>query len=404
IHIPPTDFIDQGPGTGLTARNIHYSATGNETIDLPTGRYKIVFSRGPEYDNYEEEILITYTGNNEINARLNRVVDTAGYITADIGVRTNNSQDCYVTPEDRLVTAAAEGVEYIVSGDSNIAFNLAPALEKTGLAPFIRTGIGKRFEFAGPDSPGTFLIWPFSEAEAAREGVSLDTKNAPGFFKSIRAQYPDSLIQVCRPGFPLEGYFTRFGYDHKEKHTITDPEFSYEFDLLEFWEGKRFGASEETLKMMMNVWLAGYDRIRPTGGSFSHETWGEEVGYPRLYIATENDDPAKVTDKDIVAGIRKGNYQISNGPFIKFTVNGMPPGSIVTDTDGTIDCHLEVFAPPWVHTSYIEVKMDGIFLKRTIQPPSTAVKRFPGETSIEGADNFRLKIKKDSIITVEVVG
>ncbi len=406
LNIPRTRPLNRGPGDALYARDVYYSATGDETIDVPIGRYKVIFSRGIEYDSYEEEILIAFTKENVINAKLHHILDVKGYISADIGVRTNKSYDCYVSPEDRIVTAAAEGVEYLVSGDCNKATDLSAAVKKLGLEHFVKTGIGKKIEFMGEKNLGHFLVWPLKGAnvQAAADNSELDAETPRKLFKVLRSKYPGALIQVNRAIFPVEGYFKSFGYDHKEKPVIKDKKFSYDFDLLEVWEGKRLGAAHDTVQLLYDTWLGGYNKIMPIGDTFSHATWGEEVGYPRVYVASSTDDAAKISEEEIVESIKKGNLLITNGPIIKFTVNGQPPGSFITDTDGTVDCHLEVMAAPWVPTSYIDVNMDGIFSRRILQPISKGVVRFPRESSSPGTENFKMKIKKDTFINAVVVG
>jgi len=406
VNIPPTSFLDYGPGTRLSARNVYYSATGEGTVDVPIGRYKVLFSRGIEYNTYEEDILINFTTENVINARLKHVIDLPGYISADVGVRTNKSYDCYITPEDRVVTAASEGVEYLVSGDSNTATDLAPAVEKMGLQKFLKTGIGKRIEFLGEKNLGHFMVWPLSQerAQVTAGNPELGAQTPRELIQILRSQYPDALVQVNRSLFPGEGYFSNFGYDKDKNPVIADPNFSYAFDLLEVWEGKRQGVMMDTVKLFVNTLLAGHNTIMPTAGSFSQASWGEEVGYPRIYVASKTDDPSQISESEIRESMKKGNILITNGPVIKFTVNGQPPGSFITDTDGEVECHLEVLAAPWVQISHIEVTMDGIFLKRIIQPPSKEIVRFPRSKSPKGSENFKVKIKKDSILTVEVVG
>lgn len=406
VNIPPTSLFDHGPGTSLYSRNVYYSATGDETIEVPTGRYKVVFSRGPEYDTYEEEILIAYTKENVINARLKHIIDMKGFISADIGVRTNHSYDCFVSPEARVVTAAAEGVEYLVTGDSNQATDLSEAVQKKNLGAMLKTGIGKKIEFPGERNLGHFLVWPLDSqgAQNAVDNAELQAETPKELLKSLRVKYPKSLIQVNRSIFPDEGYFAKFGYDHKKKPIIDDKTFSYDFDLLEVWEGKRMGITEDSMRLFFDMWLKGYQKIMPVGGTFSHATWGEEVGYPRVYIASSADNPSAINDGEIIESVKKGNLLITNGPIIKFTINGMPPGSFITDTDGSIDCHLEVLAAPWVPVTYIDINMDGIFLRRVIQSPSKEIVRFPRPSSPKGSEDFKLKVTKDSIINVVVVG
>ena len=406
IPVPPTPMFDRGPGNELYARNVYYSATGSESLDVPAGHYKVIFSRGIEYDTYEEEITIAFTKENIINAALKRVIDTKGLICADIGVRTNRSYDCFVSPEDRIVAAAGEGVEYIVSGDSNSATDLSEAAKKVKLENIVKTGIGKKIEYMGEKSLGHILVWPLDAkgAAAAAKNDELDSQNPRDLMKALRSKYPGSFIQVNRPLFPVEGYFTNFGYDHKTKPFIEEKDFSYDFDLLEVIEGKRIGGAKENIQLFFDTRLKGYGKIMPIGGSFSHATWGEEVGYPRIYVASSSDNPAAISEREIAENIKKGNFQITNGPIIKFTVNNMPPGSFIKDTDGSVDCHLEVFAAPWVPLSYIDINMDGIFLRRIILPPSKEIKRFPRPSAPEGSEKFPVKITKDSIINVIAAG
>jgi len=408
VNIPPTNFVDRGPGTDLYARNVYYSASGDDTIDLPIGRYKVVFSRGIEYDTYEEEILVSYTTRNVINAKLNHVIDWEGYISADIGVRTSNSYDCFVSPEDRVVTAAAEGVEYLVSGDSNTATDLSIAVENKKLEKFLKTGIGKRIEYLGEENPGHFLVWPIfaEDLEAAADNSVLQRTSPRKIMETLRSIHPRSFIQICRPLFPFEGYFSRFGYDHKEKRLIEEKDFSYDFDLVEMWEGKRMGVTRESLQLFFDIVLTGHPSIIPMAGSFSRETVGEEVGYPRVYIASSTDDPSQITEADLLESVNKGNIMITNGPIIKFTVNGQPPGSMITDTDGEVECYIEVRAAPWVPMSHIDLNMDGIFLRRIIQPPSTEIQRFPkkDDPNDKKKGHYTVKIKKDTLLNVMVIG
>lgn len=403
VNIPPTPFVDHGP-LGSYSRNIYYSATGNETLDIPTGHYKIVFSRGLEYNIYEEDIYIAYTRENSINAELTHIIDVPGYISADVGVKTNNSYDCYVTPEERVVAAAAEGVEYLVSGDSNQATDLSSAVAAKGLGNFIKTGIGKQIEFMGVKNLGNILVWPISQQylSAAGDQQELEALTPAQLMSVLRSKYPNSLIQVNRSLFPTEGYFVNYGYHKDKKTVIKDKDFSYDFDLMDIWDGKRQGIIRDTLNLLFNTWFEGYNKIKPFGGSKSVMSWGEELGYPRVYIASSTDNPSQISETEIMESIKKGNYLITNGPIIKFTINGQSPGSLITDTDGKVDCHLEISAAPWVPTSYIDLNMDGIFFRRIIQPPSKDVVRFPRGSTPKGSENFQINITKDSIITIEV--
>lgn len=404
LAIPPTEYLDFGPPVKADgARNTYYSATGEGEIVVSPGQYRITVSRGIEYATFEKDMAITYGRENRLEAQLKRVIDTSGYVSADIGVRTSQSYDCLVSLRDRVITAAAEGVEYIVTGDSNYATDLGSTIRELGLETVLNSCAGKRIEFMGEETIGKFVVFPVpadtgSVAEASQPSESVPAR----LFRDLKKTYPGALIAVDRPLFPEEGYFTLFGYNPTSGQVEKEKGFSYDFDALMIWEGKRIGAIRDARELMYQMLLQGHSYV-PIGGSNSHFTFGEEVGYPRVYFASPSDNPAEVTKEAFAKAIKAGQVIITNGPFIRFTVNGQGPGSFVTDTDGIVDCVLKVYAAPWVDVEVIEISKDGIFAKQIYQPSITAIQRYPRQGSPD-AGQFQLRATQDVIIDVIVRG
>ena len=82
-----TDLVDDDandPGTRQYIEAVAYTGRGDAELALRPGRYRIVTSRGPEYDLRETEITVGPAETRSITHALNRVVDTAGWIA---GVR-----------------------------------------------------------------------------------------------------------------------------------------------------------------------------------------------------------------------------------------------------------------------------------------------------------------------------
>jgi hypothetical protein len=404
LAIPPTEYLDFGPPLKAEgARNTYCSATGEGEIVVPAGRYRVVVSRGIEYALFEREMTITYGRENQLEARLKRVLDTSGYVSADIGVHTQESFNCRVSARDRVIAAVAEGVEYLVPGDSNHTTDLQPAIRELGLEKLVNSCRGKRIEFMGEDTIGRFMVFPLPrETQAATEASEPQVTLPEKLFQNIRKTYPDSLIAVDRPLFPDEGYFTLYGYNPKSGQVEKQKGFSYDFDALMIWEGKRMGAIRDARELMYQMLLQNHSYV-PLGGSNSHFTFGEETGYPRVYFASPSDNPADVTEEMLVKAIRQGRVIITNGPFVRFTVNGQGPGSLVTDTDGVVDCSLEVYAAPWVDVEVIEIAKDGIFAKQIYQPSISEIKRYPRERTPD-AGRFQLRAVQDVVIDVLVRG
>ncbi len=404
LAIPPTEHLDFGPPVKAEgARNAYCSATGEGEIVVSAGQYRVIISRGIEYTTFEKEMAITYGSENRLEAQLKRVIDTSGYVSADIGVRTEQSYDCPVSARDRVIAAAAEGVEYIVTGDTNYATDLGLTIRELGLEMIVNSCPGKRIEFMGEDTTGKFLVFPVQADTGGAAEVSQAPETVPArLFRYLRKTYPGALVAVDRPLFPDEGYFTLFGYNPKSGQVEQQKGFSYDFDALLIWEGKRMGAIRDARELMYQMLFQEHSYM-PIGGSNSRFTFGEETGYPRVYFASPSDNPAEVTKEAFVKAIQAGQVIVTNGPLIRFTVNGQGPGSLVTDTDGVVDCVLEVYAAPWVDVEVIEIAKDGIFAKQIYQPSITEIQRYPRQRTPD-AGRFQLRATQDVIIDVIVRG
>ncbi|MCX7765142.1 MAG: hypothetical protein N2246_00325 [Candidatus Sumerlaeia bacterium] len=161
ISLPNKPLLDLGatyaaPGSS----NTFYAYTGRGELTLPPELFKIIVSRGIEYEMVEKEMRIVPGAKNELKVALKRVLDTTGWICADIGVKTNNSPDSLVTQKDRVIAAVCEGVEWLVTGDTNVATDLQQAINELGLNKWIKATPGVNLEFDSPSAPGNFLIFP----------------------------------------------------------------------------------------------------------------------------------------------------------------------------------------------------------------------------------------------------
>ena len=407
LAIPPTQYLDWGFPKKASSRNACCSATGEGEIVIPPGSYRVTVSHGPEYEILEKDYDIGPGKNSLIEAELKRVIDTTGFVSMDIGVKTNATYGCPVSANDRLTQAVAEGLDVVVSGDYNTATDLEQTVQELGFESKIKTIIGKRIIFPGGSTLGEFTIFPIAKdkIELTKGDEELNAKSQKELLKILRKKYEGSLIQLNRPLFPLIGFFTLAGYNMETTNKLEPlTDIPIDFDLYELWEGKKGGIKllEKSTQLFFNILMKKYQSTL-TVSTNSDFTYGEELGYPRTYVASSSDDPEKINVDEIIENLKKGRTIVTNGPFIKFTVNGKGPGEIVTDTDGKLDCSLEITAAPWIDTSYIDINKNGLFLKRVYQAPSDKVARYPREGS-ESKSEFVIPIKRDAIINVSVVG
>lgn len=397
INTPPLDF---GPSDSLAGRNVFYSITGRETFDVEPGNFRIIVTRGPEYDSVEKLMRLEPGKVQTLNAVLRRVVPTKGWISVDAGVRTNATRGCVVTPQERVITAAAEGVDYIFSGDENVATDLSKAADQMGVTPYVGTGIGMEIPATWQNPLGVFMAFPL---KAGAPDFTISPTSSPDtLFKRIRALYPGSLLTVLRPIFPNVGYYTIFGYNEKTHQLPKKAGFSEAYDVLEAWEGKRAGARLLALPVAWAEIFAGH-RHGLLAGSHSSGVVDQEVGYPRTYVQVPDDDPQRVSPQEIADSIRAGRVVLTNGPFIDFKVQGKGPGSLVTAVNGYVDVEMTVWAANWVNTYTYELDQNGAFLTTNINPAGnvTAPLRYPGK---DDRKVRKIRCKTDCILNGVAIG
>ena len=405
ISLPGKPVLDYGPAYNLPgSHNTYYAHTGQGEFLIPAQLYKIVVSRGIEYEIVEREVKIVAGEKNELKVELKRVLDTSGWISADIGVQTNLSPRCLVSPRDRVIAAVCEGVEWLVTGDSNTATDLQNAINELSFNKWIKASPGLCVDFEGTNGPGAFLVFPVEPDSAQAIARSIDEiaqLKPEKIFSHLRKTFPGALIQVNNPLDPETGYFKKYGYDAEGKKLPDSKDFSYDFDLLGIWHGKRMMAMEENLKLYNLLMQNGYTKGF-SGGSFATFIYGEETGYPRMFIMSSTDDPSMINDTEMVDNIKAGKVILSNGPFIKVSVNNQTYSSIFKPAEELVDCALEIFAAPWVNINIINVNRNGSFVKWIFLPPHETIRRYPRKK--EGPEEFKLSVKDEQFINVTVKG
>ena len=79
-------------------------------VPLPTGRYRILVTHGPEYTIDERALEITAGSNQKLELALRHVIDTPGLVGCDLHVHARPSFDSPVVAEDRVLSLVSAGV------------------------------------------------------------------------------------------------------------------------------------------------------------------------------------------------------------------------------------------------------------------------------------------------------
>jgi hypothetical protein len=352
------------------------SASGTGEIALAPGRYIIDVSRGPEYDEVPTVVEVPTGGHIRIRITLHHVVDTTGYVSGDFHQHQLPSPDAAVSLVDRVVANLAEGVELAVATDHNQITDLAQAARSLGATAPLRTVVGLE---ATTENIGHFQAYPLVlHPHASRGGAPLVDGKTPGvIFRLLRALRPEIVLQVNHPRSGKSGYFDLAGFP-KDASAAVPAGLDLSFDALELLNGKRVQDFDQVLADWFQLLARGLP-VTGMGGSDSHAIVGQECGYPRVYLGVGTDDPAQVTDAQILDVVKKRkDVLVTNGPFFTLRAGGASAiGRHFTLAPGaSLGVDLVVQAAPWVDVKRVQIYRNGRLVDtQPVVAPATSVVR-----------------------------
>ena len=348
-------------GDGGAAREFAYLDRDGQR-PVPPGRYRVTIHRGPEYSLDERTITVKTGETVKLAAKLERVVDTAGWLSADLHVHALPSFDAPVLLEDRVRSLAAVGVEVAVATDHNAVTDYQPAIAALALGPWLASVVGDEVTTVEPRL-GHFNVFPL--AAGSRPLVYRHARPSE-IFAAARRAAPAGVVQVNHPRMGDIGYFELFHFDRAAKKSwqAESPLADLGFDAIEIFNGDHY-ADLSALQPILEDWYALLGAGLPaaaSGNSDSHKIAYQEAGMPRNWVLVDHDEPARFDPAAFIAAIRKGHVIVSSGPFVDFRVGEARPGDSVAA--GAIEAHLRVDAPPWMDLSQVEIIKSGEVVRR----------------------------------------
>ncbi len=355
---PDPDWGDDPDGGA--ALNVIYSETGAGERPVPPGRYRITIDRGFEYTAYEKDLEIVAGRTARVSIELERVVDTKGWISADLHLHAMPSPDAIQPLADRVRALVAAGVEVGVATDHNKVTDYRPVIDELKVRPWIASVIGDEITTRDPYY-GHFNAFPLpaGAAPVPYRGVT------PGeIFAAARAEGslgPGTVVQVNHPRMARIGYLDllRFDRDDVKGWQAKVPLGELGFDAIEVFNGDHY-AMIPKVEDCMRDWYALLDagyHVTATGNSDSHKLTFHEPGVPRNLVAVPNDDPAAFDERAFVAAVRQGRVVVSSGPFLRLEANGKGVGDTIAA--GRAEVTIVVDAPAWVDVSQVQLVRRG---------------------------------------------
>lgn len=365
-------------------------ADGLARIPLPPGAYQVFVSRGPEYSAWPATFPVTGEAvdlsaqDQRLDATIAQVVDTTGWLSADLHVHAVNSTDSSVPNDVRVASFAAEGVDVMVSTDHDAVTDYGPMIQQLRLEPFMASLVGVEVT---PFNYGHHNAYPVT-VRPGPHGGAFDWGNGEGpslrldeVYAGLRQAYPDAIVQMNHPRGGFGGSLTALEVDTATGASHAPPErfrmnpasgasaldtklLSPDFDALEVMNG--FAAKNSVLNDFMTFTSRGWLKVA-TAVSDSHTARQASGGYGRTWVELGHDDVARFSPAAFAQALKQKKAVGSSGPFVRFTAQrldagGQPVGAPVGigGTAGiaagqTIRLTVDVQAPEWLQFDTLEL-------------------------------------------------
>ncbi|MBM4379306.1 MAG: CehA/McbA family metallohydrolase [Deltaproteobacteria bacterium] len=369
------------------------SPTGSATLKLLPGTYSVVVTRGPEFNAWPFSWKPGQPGTGAtvdlssadatLEARLDRVVDSAGWMSADLHVHAVNSADSSVENEIRVTSFLAEGVDILCSTDHDFVTDYAPVNAALGGEPHMATIVGEEistFDF------GHYNAFPLQRNAGMPNGGAVDWPNGEGptfrlgqLFERVRADHPEAVVQFNHPRGRLGGLSflevdtltgashappAKFRMEADPSATEADTKlFSFGFDAVEIVNGT---SADNALLNDYFTWLSSGWIKTATGVSDTHEAYNVAAGYSRTFLKVGTDDPRSVTPGAFAAAVKSHAAVASNGPFVRLTARkkeggvavGAPVdvgGTLSVPAGGELELTVDVQGPEWMVVDRVSI-------------------------------------------------
>ncbi len=397
---------------------------GDVTTPLPSGHYRVGATKGIEWSIDAKVIEIVPGRATDLELAPRHVVPTPGVIGCDLHVHARPSFDTPVTPEDRVISLVAAGVEFAVPTEHNLVGDYSSALATLDLGKELLSVPGVEVTTYSKGF-GHFGVFPYPPAAPV---PPFKHTTMAAIFKAVRAD-PNRFFQLNHPRLPKGiGYFNNIGFDPRSPRAHVHARI--DFDGIEVFNGYDSEFPDRVEQVLHDYWALldfGW-RYAATGSSDSHRIQFHWAGYPRTMVMVDGADgfgeaadagagagadagggaeKRTVDPLAVVASIKKGRSYVTSGPMLEFELSGAHPGDEVTTEDDPLHGHLRVRAAPWVDVTHIDVVVGEIGgTHRVVQSfdvPSRPTELGPAGGSLAEAQDHTIRFDSDLEISTAAV-
>jgi hypothetical protein len=387
-----------------------------EAIVLPPGRYRVAAGRGPEYGVVQTELSLASGEVASLQlAQLERVLESQGWISADLHIHAEPSDDSSLPLIARVQSFAAEGGEVLVSTDHDQVADYGPTVRKLGLEGAVVTLVGVEMTSSAqtdavPHTSAHSNAFPVPyRPEAYRSGAPRhEGRRLRDIIAGVRALGGERIVQLNHPRGDVPKYtsnefFTHLGVvgepfdparalSEAPNRVLMEPDpesglRDLDFDAIELLNGPSLIRYRAIREDWFSLLRQGEIRTA-TANSDTHQL-GEVAALPRNYVRLADDRVSAFEAASFVRALLQGRVFGTTGPLLEVRLGGVGMGERFVGREATLQ--VDVRAADWVPVRELRVFVNGT---------PVVVRELAGP----GVEEIPLAFDRDAFVTIEVEG
>lgn len=349
-----------------------FALDGESRLRVPVGKYRVVVSRGYEWELVDQNVTVEAGKTAELTAKLVHSVDSTGVMCADFHIHSFFSADSSDPVETKVRSAIADGLEIPISSEHEWIIDFQPVIKKLGMTAYAFGMPSEEFTTFAWGHFGVIPIQPRPE-QVNNGAVPWVGKKPPEVFHTI-AELPERPVLIINHprSSSFQGYFEAAGLD---RSTATgDPDYwSDEFGAIEVFNDEDLEASRNKAVADWFSLLNHGRKVWAVGSSDSHKYRSSPVGYPRTCLRFGHDDPTRLDADKVRDVLRAGAAVVSGGLYMTVSgPGGVGPGGAIPMASGPQTFQIVVQTPKWLSAKRLEVIVDGETVETRELPESVA--------------------------------
>lgn len=351
----------------------YHSEKGKFRVPLPPGKYRVIVTRGIEYSHLVKEVTLAPGATVDFIGKLQRLVDTRGWVSADYHNHSTPSGDNTCGTDDRIINLAAEHIEFAPTTEHNRLYDWQPHIDRLGLSAEVQTVPG--MELTG--RAAHFNSFPFQPQPFTQDNGAPIWNDDPRItaltLRDWQGAEPDRWVQINHPDM-VKNFIDANGDGQ------TDGGFRGLAQLIDGIETQNYSGSQilngrpfnigknkdgkESVQPLREViWLQMLNRGHRYAAMAvcdAHAVYGNGVGGWRMYLPSKSDKPAEIDWRENSRHAKAGHSYLTTGPFLQVTTDdGTGPGDTTRTVGAIVKLKVKVQCTDWIDIDRVQVLVNG---------------------------------------------